>query len=237
VSVNTASGLQEFSVQDEASITTAGQAGGQTSTVQELRSLQSLGITAIDYNNGRYEYSSTPGNNNAGYLPVSSQNNGQGTSYGSIQTLTLDASNDGIRYTPVGAGIKIDDSSGESEILITQILSEEALYDSLTVKASGETIGNAGALLYEDGVPFAWNPGNSDGGQGFIQHNVQLNQTHLNTTKRIALCAGSMPGRGLKGLKNTNLNSTSRQYVTENRTVRITEAGTCRVTNCAQMVN
>jgi hypothetical protein len=69
-------------------------------------------------------------------------------------------SNDGIRYTPVCAGIKIDDSSSSSEILITQILSEEALFDSLTVKASGETIGNAGALLYGDGVPFAWSPGN-----------------------------------------------------------------------------
>jgi hypothetical protein len=103
--------------------------GGITRNLQELTSLQSLGITAIDYNNGRYEYSSTPGNNYAGYLPVSSQNNGAGTNYASIQTLTLDASNDGIRYTPVGAGIKIDDSSGDSEILITQILSEQALFD------------------------------------------------------------------------------------------------------------
>jgi hypothetical protein len=135
--------------------------------VQELRSLESLGITAIDYNNNRYEYSSTLRNNHAGYTPISAlnaPNNGAGTSYGSIQTLTLEASNEGIRYTPVGAGIKIDDTSGDSEILITQIQSQQAVFDELNrLTVQGETIGTANARLYEDGVPTAWNPANPNG--------------------------------------------------------------------------
>ncbi len=169
---NTAAGAQSFTVQDEAVITQ----NGQTVAVQELRSLESLGISAIDYNNGRYEFSSTPRSNHKGYTPISALNaphNGQGTSYGSIQTLTLDASNDGIRYTPVGAGIKIDDSSGDSTILITQIQSQQAVFDSLRrLTVQGETIGSANAQLYEDGVPMAWNPANPNGGQGFLRQTV-----------------------------------------------------------------
>jgi hypothetical protein len=107
----------------------------------------------------------------SGLSLLSNHSNGQWTAH-SIQTLTLDASNDGIRYTPVGAGIKIDDSSGDSEILITQILSEQALFDSLTVKAAGETIGNAGALLYEDGVPVAWNPANPNVQNPFLTQTI-----------------------------------------------------------------
>ncbi|NKB16550.1 MAG: hypothetical protein HC774_06300 [Sphingomonadales bacterium] len=160
VSFNTAAGLQTFTVQDEASITT----NGQSRTVQELRSLQSLGIIGIDYANNRYEIDS--GLRNTG-TP-----NGQ-IIYQSIQTLTLEASNEGVRYTPVGAGIRIDDSSGQSEILITQIQSQQAVYDELNrLTVQGETIGAAGALLYEDGVPYAWNPAHPNGGQGFLRQTI-----------------------------------------------------------------
>ncbi len=213
---NTAAGAQSFTVQDEAVITQH----GQTVTVQELRSLESLGISAIDYNNGRYEFSSTLGNNHPGYTPISSLNapdNGQGTSYGSIQTITLDASNEGIRYTPVGAGIKIDDSSGDSEILITQIQSQQAVFDSLNrLSVQGETIGSAGALLYEDGVPMAWNPGNPN--------------TYLQTTESIALCACSMPGNSSKRSKNSEescLNRLSRRITTK-RIARCADSMTVR---------
>jgi hypothetical protein len=121
---------------------------------------------------------------------VSSENNGSAMS------------NDGIRYTPAGAGIKIDDSSGNTEILITQILSAQALYGSLTVKASGETISNAGALLYEDGVPFAWNPVHPNSGQGATLSTAQLSQTSRITTKTIAFCPVYMLG-GLKSKCNS----------------------------------
>ena len=40
------------------------------------------------------------------------------------KTLTLEASNQGVSYTPIGAGIRIDDSTGTSTILITQIQSD-----------------------------------------------------------------------------------------------------------------
>ncbi len=195
---NTAAGIQEFTVQDEATITNTDANGQATSsTVQELRSLESLGITAIDYSNGRYEFNSTLRNNHNGYTPISALNaphNGQGTSYGSIQTITLDANNDGVRYTPAGAGIKIDDSSGDSTILITQIQSEQAVFDSLNaLNVQGETIGSANARLYEDGVPMAWNPGNPN--------------TYLHTTESIALCAGSMTVGGRKSIKSKLFNS------------------------------
>jgi hypothetical protein len=187
---NTAAGPQSFSVQDEASFTSG--SGGSATTVQELRSLAELGITAIDYNNNRYEFSSTPRNEYAGYLPISSQNNGLGTSYGSLQTLTLDASNDGIRYTPVGAGIRIDDTSGDSEILITQIQSEQAIFNSLnSLQTQGETIGTASAKLYEDGVPMAWNPPIPNGRQG-VQIQTLWKHYRFNSTLR-RFYAGKMP--------------------------------------------
>jgi hypothetical protein len=136
---------------------------------------------------------------------LSNHSNGQWTGH-SLQTLTLDASNDGIRYTPVGAGIRIDDTSGDSEILITQIQSEQAIFNSLnSLQTQGETIGTASAKLYEDGVPYAWNPANPNGGQGFLRQTVRTTRAcarrtgkQRDTAKTIALCADSMPGRGRK---------------------------------------
>lgn len=56
--VNSASGVQIYQVQDE------------TNGVKELRSLAELGITAIDYGDGRYEMSSALGNGDAGYSSI-----------------------------------------------------------------------------------------------------------------------------------------------------------------------
>ena len=71
--------------------------------------------TANDCANDRCEFDSGLRNNQAA--------NGQ-IGYQSMKTVTLAASNKGVRYTPVGAGIRIDDRSGTSEILITQIQSD-----------------------------------------------------------------------------------------------------------------
>jgi hypothetical protein len=124
VTLNTASGPQPSLVQDKATVTTAGQAGGPGRDLLELNSLADWGITAIDYNNGRYEYDSSLRTSDNGLALIKRYVSANGTGYASAQTLTLDASNQGIRYTPVGAGIKIDDSSGSSEIIITQIVSD-----------------------------------------------------------------------------------------------------------------
>jgi hypothetical protein len=107
----------------------------------------------------------------------------------------LEASNEGVRYTPVGAGLRIDDSSGTTEILITQIQSEQAVYASLNqFTMQGETIGTAAARLYEDGVPYALNSANPNGGKRFeYKHSG-------NTIDSIALCAYSMPAKCLKHL-------------------------------------
>ncbi len=65
--------------------------------------------------NNRYEFDS--GLRNTGVA------NGQ-ISYQNIKTVSLEASNQGVSYTPIGAGIRIDDSTGSSTILITQIQSD-----------------------------------------------------------------------------------------------------------------
>ncbi|MFC5521441.1 NlpC/P60 family protein [Polaromonas jejuensis] len=120
--------------------------GGQ----KELKSLQEAGISAIDYGNGRYEFNSASSANGVGY--------------GQIATQTLEAESEGTRYTPVGAGIQIELSNGTPQIVITQVLSEQAVYQGLQIAASGETIGVPGAELYEDGLPYGYNP-NTQGGQ------------------------------------------------------------------------
>src|SRR5205823_36508 len=74
---------------------------------RELRTLQEAGITAIDYANGRFEM-------------------GDGN-YRLIETETLEASDEGTRYTPVGAGIQIKPSNGAPQIVITQVQSEQAV--------------------------------------------------------------------------------------------------------------
>ena len=87
---------------------------------KELRTLQELGITRIDYNNARYETNSTTAPNGGGNQPNSS------ITYHQISTINLQASEEGTRYTPVGAGIKIDDTDGTTKIVITQVQSEAA---------------------------------------------------------------------------------------------------------------
>jgi Ca2+-binding RTX toxin-like protein len=112
--------------------------------VKELRSLAEWGINAIDYSNGRYEYTSA------------SSPNGMG--YGQIATQTLEAEEEGVLYTPVGAGIRIDATNARPEIVITQVLSAAAVYSQYVLEAGGETIGVPGAELYEDGIPASYNP-------------------------------------------------------------------------------
>ena len=137
VKANSASGVQRYQVQDES--------GG----VKELRSLAELGITAIDYGNGRYEMRSESGNGAVGYSSISSIN--------------LEAAQDGVRYTPVGAGIRIDSSDGTPLIVITQVQSEAAVLGGFALTTAGETIGTAQAPLYEDGEIGAYNPDTQGG--------------------------------------------------------------------------
>lgn len=122
------------------------ESGGQ----KELKSLQEMGISAIDYGNGRYEFNSASSANGVGYRQIATQ--------------ILEAESEGTRYTPVGAGIQIELSNGAPQIVVTQVKSEQAVYQGLQIAASGETIGAAGAELYEDGLPSSYNP-NSQGGQ------------------------------------------------------------------------
>ncbi len=60
--------------------------------IKELRSLSDWGITAIDCSNSRYEFSSDSRPN--------------GVDYGRISTQTLEAQEEGVLYTPVGAGLR-----------------------------------------------------------------------------------------------------------------------------------
>ena len=82
--VNSAAGAQTVTVQDQAVV------NGKNTL--ELNSLIDWGLTAIDYANNRYEFDS--GLRNSGVA------NGQ-IGYQNIKTVTLDASNEGVRYTPV----------------------------------------------------------------------------------------------------------------------------------------
>lgn len=137
LTINDASGAHSVLAQDE------------TNGTKELRSLQEMGISAIDYANNRYELDSG--------LRATGIASGQ-ISYASIQTVGLEAEQEGTHYVPVGAGIKIDSTDGSSVILITQVQSEQAIYSNLTLATAGETVGTPDALLYEDGVPGPWNP-------------------------------------------------------------------------------
>jgi len=89
--------------------------------IKELRSLADWGISAIDYSNSRYEYSSasSPG----------------GVGYGQIATQTLEADQEGVRYTPVGAGIRIDATNARPEIVITQVQSAATVYSQYVLEA------------------------------------------------------------------------------------------------------
>ena len=127
--------------QDEAAINGVG--------VKELRSLLNWGITGIDYSTSRYEYSGA--------------STTSGLGYGSISIQTLEAEEEGVLYTPVGAGIRIDATNARPEIVITQVLSAAAVCSQYTLEAAGETIGVPGAELNEDGSPASYNP-NTQGG-------------------------------------------------------------------------
>jgi hypothetical protein len=167
-----------------------------------LNSLADWAITAIDYNNGRYEYDSSLRTSDNGLALIKRYVSANGTGYASAQTLTLEASNQGIRYTPVGAGIRIDDSSGSSEIIITQIVSDSvtlppvhspprlnsALAD-LTVDEDNAISWQVPAGAFVDANPTV---------QGFTVSTEQQNQTSRFTTKNIALCARSITVVGQK---------------------------------------
>ncbi len=121
----------------------------ESNGVKELRSLAEQGITAIDFANNRYEFDSG--------LRKTGVASGQ-ISYASAQTVTLEAEQEGVRYTPVGAGIQVEATDGSSVIQITQVHSEAAIYSTMALTTAGETIGTTEAPLFEDGVSNAWNP-------------------------------------------------------------------------------
>lgn len=78
-----------------------------------------------------------------GGLRINGVGSGQ-ISYASIQSVTLEAAQEGVRYTPVGLSIKVDKTDGTSVIVITRIQSEAATtqnyYDSLPLTVSGEAL-------------------------------------------------------------------------------------------------
>ena len=84
-----------------------------------LRSLADWGISAIDYSNSRYEFSSTSGTSGKGC--------------GSIYTQTPE---DGVLYTPVGVATKMAPRDGAPEILIAQNHSDATRW---TLKSVNET--------------------------------------------------------------------------------------------------
>jgi len=55
-----------------------------------------------------------------------------------------------VRYTLVGAGIKIDTADGSPLIVITQVQSEAAVLGGYALTTAGETIGIAQAPQYEN---------------------------------------------------------------------------------------
>jgi Ca2+-binding RTX toxin-like protein len=148
----------------------------ESNGLTELRSLQEVGITAIDYANGRIEM-------------------GDGN-YRLIATQMLEAEDEGTQYTPVGAGIKIQVSNGAPQILVTQVLSEQAVYASLQIAASDETIGTPGAELYEDGVTTSYDP-NTQGGP--IE--LVINAAQLLQNDTWADVAGVQAGLAITGVR------------------------------------
>ena len=58
-----------------------------------------------------------------------------------ISAINMDATEEGARYTPAGAGIKIDDTHGSTNIVITQVQSEAAAVAGLTLATAGKTLG------------------------------------------------------------------------------------------------
>ncbi len=157
----------------------------ESNGIKELRSLSDWGITAIDYANGRYEFASTSRPNGVGYASISTQ--------------TLEAEQEGVLYTPVGAGIRIDATDGKPEIVITQVQSEQAVYAQYTLEAAGETIGTPQAPLYEDGTLQAYNP-NTQGGP--IAITISAAQLLGNDTWHGA--AGSAAGLTITGVGNAS---------------------------------
>jgi len=153
--------------------------GGQ----KELRSLQEAGITAIDYANGRYEM-------------------GAGN-YRQIATQTLEAQEEGTRYTPVGAGIQIEVTDGAPQIVITQVQSEEAVYAGLQIAAAGETIGTAAAPLYEDGLPHGFDPHTQGGQREIIIGAAQLLQN--DTWANMAGTAAGLTVTSVRGGAHTSV--------------------------------
>jgi Ca2+-binding RTX toxin-like protein len=128
----------------------------ETGGVLELRTLQEASIVAIDFANGRYQLADG--------------------SFRLVATQTLDAAEEGTRYTPVGAGIQIKGSNGAPQILVTQVQSEAAVYAGQQIAASGETIGGPGAELYEDGLPTSYDPAMEGGPIEIVINGPQLLQ-------------------------------------------------------------
>jgi len=128
----------------------------ETGGVLELRSLQDHGIAALDYANGRYVLA-------------------DGT-YRLLATQQLEGEDEGVRYSPVGAGIQVELTNGAPQVILTQVVSEEAVYDSLQIGVAGETIGTPAAPLYEDGVPQPFNPLTQGGPRELVVPAVQLLQ-------------------------------------------------------------
>ena len=125
--------------------------------LKELRSLAENGITAIDYANGRFEM-------------------GEGN-YRLIATQTLEAEDEGTRYTPVGAGIKIQVSNGSPHIVVAPGARRAgSLRRAADRRRAARPIGVPGAELYEDGVPTAYDPHTQDGPIELVISAAQLLQ-------------------------------------------------------------
>jgi len=98
----------------------------------ETHSLESLGITQLDYNNGRFT------------------RNGQ---LFTMQSPDLEASNDGVQVNVVQGGIQVDYSNGHSTLFVTQVID----LGGGSGQGTGFTARDDGFTSWEDGV----SPGNA----------------------------------------------------------------------------
>jgi hypothetical protein len=169
----------------------------------ELKTLAQLGITELDYVNARFQRN--------------------GTFY-AMRSDALAADTDGSRVTQAANGISIDYSNGTSQLLVTKVTSPAGGADRIDgLYEDGDPLGNPSAtpieieipvslLLAENSFAFTINtvafradyiPVTGSKGLKNTQSNCVHKSGRRHTANRIALCAGSMPARGLKILVNT----------------------------------
>jgi hypothetical protein len=89
--------------------------GDAVADVDELNSLTTLGITRLDYSNGRFT------------------RNGQDHA---LQSQDLEASSEGTRVSVVPEGIRVEFSNGQATVFVTNVLDLGAGNDSLWAVAA-----------------------------------------------------------------------------------------------------